>query len=169
MKLIAKTSLYYLLLSLILFAAGGVIFYFSMSKILDEEINEQLSIDKERLAAYVREKEELPPVTSHVVSFTPVNDPATERFRDTLLLSPLKDEMLPYRQLIFPVRIREQDYAVSISKPVFEKDDLMDTILKSLGIIALVLLTIIFLASRWLSGRLWKPFYNTLEKLRKYD
>jgi signal transduction histidine kinase len=172
MKLIAKTGLYYLLLSLILFVAGGVLFYFFMNKILDEEINEQLSIEKEKLVTYIKEKNELPPaspLTDGMLSFAPVNDLVQEEFRDTLILSPLKDEMLPYRRILFPARIKEQNYAISIFKPVFEKDDLMDTILKSLGIIGLVLLLIIFLAGRWLSTRLWKPFYNTLGTLRKYD
>lgn len=172
MKLITKTSIYYLILSLVLFVAGGILFYYSINKIMDEEINEQLGIEKEILLAYIKEKRELPPpspLTEGIVSFVPVNNTAKEGFRDTVLLSPLKDEMLPYRQLIFRVKIKEQEYAAIITKPVFEKDDLVDTILNSLGILALVLLVVLFFANRWLSARLWKPFYNTLERLRKYD
>lgn len=172
MKLITKTSLYYIILSLFLFLTGGITFYFSINKILNEEINEQLAIEKEKLVAYIKENNEIPPaspLTDGMVSFAPVNNTVLEEFKDTVLLSPLKDEMLPYRQIIFPARINEQEYSVSLTKPVFEKDDLMDTIIHSLGISALVLLIVLFLANTWLSSRLWKPFYQTLEKLRNYD
>ena len=172
MKLITKTTFYYLVLSLALFVAGGILFYYSINKILDEEINEQLGIEKETLLAYIKEKKELPPsspLTDGIVSFDPVNNSVKEIFKDTVLLSPLKDEMLPYRQLIFPVKIKEQEYTATITKPLFEKDDLVDTILISFGILGLVLLVVLFFANRWLSTQLWKTFYHTLEKLRKYD
>jgi signal transduction histidine kinase len=172
MKLIAKTSFYYFILSLVLLIAGGIIFYFLINTILNEEINEQLSIEKQKLLAYINEKKEIPPASplaDGLVSFVPTSHPAPERFTDTILLSPLQDEMLPYRQVSFTIKIKEQYYTAGILKPLIEKDDLMDTILQSLGIIGLALLIIIFTASRWLSAKLWKPFYHTLQIFKKYD
>jgi signal transduction histidine kinase len=172
MKLIIKTSIYYFILSLLLFMAGGILFYFQMNNILNEEINEQLGIEKEKVLAYISQQKEIPPstpLTDGMVSFVRVSNASPEGFKDTILLSPLKDEMLPYRQLSFPVKIKEQQYAAGIVKPLIERDDLMDTILQSLGIIALVLLISVFLASRWLSKTLWHPFYHTLGTLKKYD
>ncbi len=172
MKLITKTSFYYLILSLVLLTAGGIIFYFLMNNILNEEINEQLSIEKQKVLAHISQKKEMPPASplaDGLVSFVPADHAVPEKFTDTILLSPLQDEMLPYRQMLFTVKIKEQYYTAGILKPLIEKDDLMDTILQSLGIIGLALLIIIFTASRWLSAKLWKPFYHTLQMLKNYD
>ncbi|MEO6130537.1 MAG: HAMP domain-containing sensor histidine kinase, partial [Saprospiraceae bacterium] len=51
----------------------------------------------------------------------------------------------------------------------FEKDDLLETLIKSLGIFFIFLLLILYLVSRWLSNKLWKPFYQSLNQLKEID
>jgi signal transduction histidine kinase len=57
---------------------------------------------------------------------------------------------------------------VSISKALFESDDLVETILTSFTFITLVLLLLTFIVNRIASKSLWKPFLNSLSLLNDY-
>ncbi|MEO5906762.1 MAG: HAMP domain-containing sensor histidine kinase [Saprospiraceae bacterium] len=172
MKLITKTSYYYLAISILLFIAASAIFYFYISQILNEDITEAIAVDKNTVLNYVRTNDALPPISplsEDIVTYIPIDQPREESLVDTMLLGPLKDEYLPYRQLMFPVNVREQPYTVVLQKPLFQKDDLLETFATSLAFFTLFLVLILFLTSRWLSNRFWQPFYKTLGQLRKIE
>ncbi|MBK9105415.1 MAG: HAMP domain-containing histidine kinase [Saprospiraceae bacterium] len=169
MNLLTKTGYYYLAISFFLFLTGGIVFYLYISSLLDEEINEQLDIAKKRTLSYVREYHALPATStldSYTLTFIPVTYSVQESVIDTLLLSPLLDEQLPYRRIIFPVDISGSHYAAIMHQPLIEKDDLLQAILKSLAWSTLILVVIMFFVSRWLSYTLWKPFNKTLHQLK---
>jgi signal transduction histidine kinase len=170
MKLLTKTGYYYLAITFFLFAAAGTVFYMYISHLLDEEINEQLYIRKERTLSFVHQTGTLPVISSiedYTLTFIPVSERILERMKDTFLLSPLQDEQLPYRQIIFPVYTSGTHYAAIMHQPLIEKDDLLQAILKSLAWLTIILVVILFLTSRWLSYTLWRPFYQTLQQLKQ--
>ncbi len=172
MKLITKTSYYYLLISIFLFITASGIFYFYISGILDEDITEAIELDKNAILKYISVNGTLPPpspVSEEIITFIPGVNTVTESIRDTMLLGPLKDEYLPYRQITFPVNVKGQPYKAVLQKPLFQKDDLLETFATSLAFFTLFLVLILFLTSRWLSNKFWQPFYQTLGQLRKIE
>lgn len=172
MKLITKASYYYLILTGVLFAAGSTVFYFYISRLLNEEINEQLDVDKAKVLEYVHETGQLPPyspIRENIIQLIAETQPSKDRIGDTMLLSPLLDEHLPYRYYSFTVEIQGQFFKALIIRPLIEKDDLLEIMAKSLGVFALLFIVLLFLMNRWLSNHLWKPFYTTLFRLKESD
>ncbi|MDQ3015314.1 MAG: hypothetical protein M3R25_01135 [Bacteroidota bacterium] len=53
MKLLTKTSYYYLIISLFLFIVASGIFYSYISNILDEEVSEAIEMDKNTVLNFV--------------------------------------------------------------------------------------------------------------------
>jgi signal transduction histidine kinase len=171
MKLLAKTSLIYLLSTALVFLVGGLIFYYNLRNIVDEEATEHIYSEKLLIEKYVKEHDKIPVtdlMTGDLISFTAVNIPVNETISDTTLYSEEEGETLPYRCIKFPVMIDGKNYSVSISKALFESDDLVETILTSFILITLVLLLVTFIVNRIASKRLWKPFLNSLSLLNEY-
>ena len=172
MKLLTRTSIYYLALSLTLFLVGGVIFYVQLRGIIDGDFTENLYEEQQQILQFVKDSAKVPTQSiffGDQVSFSKKTGVLKQQLKDTLLFNPLEEEYQLYRRLTFPVKIREQEYAVAIHKPLFESDDLVETISYSLGLIAAITLVLLFVLTRVLSEKMWKPFYETLEVLQRFD
>ena len=172
MKLLTKTGIYYLIITLILFAAGGTIFYFSLKSIINESITEHIYQVKDQVNHYVQKNKMIPPespIGIYKAIFSEENLPVKESLRDTLLPDEEDEELEPYRVLSFPVKAGGKNYSASIIRPLVESDDLIESIAYSLSILTGILLGVLFLLNWFLSKTMWKPFYETLEALKKFD
>lgn len=171
MKLLTKTGIYYFIITLILFAAGGTIFYFSLRNIINESITEHIYDIKSKVVSFVKKTGNLPPespIEIYKIEFTHREIPATEILRDTILADE-DGELEPFRMLVFPVQAEGKNYSAIISRPLIESDDLIGSIALSLSLLTGILLVILFLLNWWLSKSLWKPFYHTLDELKRFD
>ncbi|HET6990983.1 MAG TPA: hypothetical protein VFJ43_06650, partial [Bacteroidia bacterium] len=138
MKLLTKTSLIYLLTTLLVFMIGGLVFYYNLRKIVDEETTERLFTEKSQLEDYIKAHDTIPGnsfTSGDFLGFEKAEKPIAQNIRDTILFSKEEGENLPFRQLTFSVKAKQQDYSVLISKNLFETDDLIETILQSFSII----------------------------------
>lgn len=171
MKLLTKTSLVYLICTAVVFVAGGLVFYINLRNIVDEESEEKLLAQKELFLEFVDRHDSLPPLSYEnygIDRIAPVLSPVEQHFRDTVFYSRAEDEQLPFRMLVFPVSLQGKNYSVTISQPLFESDDLTETILISFSITAAVLLVITLLVNSLVSRTIWKPFLRTIALLREY-
>ncbi|MDZ4747556.1 MAG: HAMP domain-containing sensor histidine kinase [Saprospiraceae bacterium] len=169
MRLITRAGLYYLCITACLCILAGFIFYGHLSSLLEEEMNEQLAIERKDIRQYIAARHQLPESLSsddRHLQFIPVTSEVDSSTMDTFLLSPLGDEMLPYRQHIFPVFASGKWYKAILSKPMVEKDDLLDAIARSLGLFLLLLLIVLIFFNQWIAHKLWSPFYKILDQLR---
>jgi signal transduction histidine kinase len=172
MKLLTKTSIYYLTLSLMLFLAGGCFFYIRLKGIIDEDFTENIYMEKEQILQFINDSTRIPQQSvlgGDKVSFSREVSEVKEQLSDTFLFNTLESEIQPYRQLVFPAEIGNDKYRVIISKPMFESDDLVEAISYPLFIIVFLMLALLFLLTRILSKKMWEPFYSTLELLNKFD
>ena len=172
MKLLTKTTLYYLSMTLMLFAIGGVLFYYSLRNIINENISEDLYQTKVQVLAYVKKTGRIPQESAigrDILFFTPSAKEFRDAVKDTVLYNSYEDENLPFRELIFSVKTNEGYFTATTGTPLVESDDLIESIVRSLGIVAGILLVVLFLLNWFLSKKLWKPFYKTLDSLRKFD
>jgi signal transduction histidine kinase len=172
MKLLTKTAIVYLCMTLVLFSVGGILFYYSLRSIIDENISENLEQTRDQVLVYAKKNGSLPAqssVGSDVLIFTPADISVKEEIKDTVLYSSYEKESLPYRELVFPVKTNEGIFTAIAGKPILESDDLIESVIDSLGIVAGALLIILFLSNWILSKVLWKPFYKTLAGLKAFD
>ena len=171
MKLLTKTGIYYLIITLILFGIGGTVFYNSLTSIINDSITERIYEMKDRVDYYVKKTGRIPaqsPIEMYRVVFSETDKPVKEVLKDTVMTDE-DEESQPFRALIFSVKAGGINYSASIIRPLVESDDLIESIAWSLCILAIILLVVLFLLNWWLSKNMWKPFYQTLEELKKFD
>ena len=172
MKLLTKTSIYYLIFSLILFLIGGIFFYMQLRTILDEEFTEDLYKKKEHVEKYVNDSAKIPVSSDFIgdkITVVKADQKSTEQLKDTVIFDPVEKEYLQYRQLIFQLLIDNDLYSITVSKPLFESEDLIDGIITWFVITSIIMLVLLFFLTRLLSKKMWTPFYNTLDHLQGFD
>src|SRR3990172_11368321 len=138
MKLLTRTLLLYLSITLLVFAGGGLVFYNELREILDEEINEQLEIEAETVAKYIKTYQRIPSqdiILGDRLLFDILRCVPEKRFSDTMLFFNEENEILPYRVYTIPLSLNGKCISCSILKMQLESEDLRDSILDALYIV----------------------------------
>ncbi|SMB95251.1 histidine kinase [Hymenobacter roseosalivarius DSM 11622] len=167
MKLLAKTNRYYLLLTTVLFALASVVLYYGLFRALTQEVDEQLSNRRLYLENRIRRKQTLP-ISPFEYQMDVSDRHQRPGYGDTLLLDPQEQEMVPHRQLTFPLRVAGQRRWVTLRKSLVETEDVLAVVLGVMVSVLGLLLLGVILINRWLADWLWGPFRATLHALRGY-
>ncbi|MBC8084824.1 MAG: HAMP domain-containing histidine kinase [Hymenobacter sp.] len=174
MKLLAATTRYYLRLTVCLFALASVLLYVGFDWALRNEVEELLYNRQLHLQKQVARGLALPtPAFADNMERSP--RPRPLGFSDTLLLDPIEDELVPYRQLTFrlqPARAAgtiEAPEWVTLRKSLVETEDVLVVVVGVLVVVLALLLGGVVAMNHWLARRLWAPFQHTLAALRGYD
>ncbi|MBA3664051.1 MAG: HAMP domain-containing histidine kinase [Bacteroidetes bacterium] len=169
MKLVTKNTLLYLAITLVVFLAGGNIFYFRLKKIIREEATEELYRKKEQVIAYIEKNQQLPSAFDETMALRPAAAEIREELKDTVFYAEAEEEYLPFTQLTFGSSLGSQHYKITLAKSLFEEDDLIETITTSFIIIASALIIILLLLNIIISKKLFRPFFKTLKLINHYD
>ncbi|MBB4078688.1 signal transduction histidine kinase [Lewinella aquimaris] len=173
MKLLQRTSRYYLAFAVVAFLITGILLFNVLRYFIDEEMDEQVADASVRLDHYLAQLPEVPesfyqldavittrPVDKVVLPFT---------FSDTVFFEPIEQEMEPFRSVTYDREINGQPYRITISQLKVENEDLIEVLfLVSMAFFALFLLGFFFL-NRYLSKRIWRPFYAALAQVQRFD
>lgn len=173
MKLITKTILYYLLVSVPLLVAVSVMSYFSINRAVDENLNEVMWNETENAKAQINSFKEPKNVWLSFDSLSGIkidtNGSKGYGYINLLKMDPEDGEMVEYKALRSYYKSKGTNYLITIMKPKLEKDDLIENLVQTL-LITIAFLVLGFFAINWLlSKSLWKPFYRTINQLDKYD
>ena len=172
MKLLTKTSIYYLVFSLLLFTAGGIIFYIQVKSNIDEDVTEDIYLKKNKILQYIKDSSRVPERLVSIddqIIFSEQPIPVKEQLIDTVLFNPLDEEEQRYLQLIFPAKFNDKHYSVTINKAMFESENLIESELTSFSITAFLLIITLFIFSRLISKSVFKPFYSTLSAIQGFE
>lgn len=173
-KLLHKTSKVYLLFSVMLLIVSAPLFYYITERLYIEETDETLILHKNEFVKY-----SLPTLkTADIQNWNKYNrnikiEPFKNSGKDTIFYNSYYDaldaEIEPYRELNSSVLIDGNPYTYSARINLVEKEDLM----KSIAILFLVIISLLliglFVITKRLSINLWKPFYETLNQIEKFE
>jgi two-component system OmpR family sensor kinase len=170
MKLLKKTSRTYLIISASAFIVAGLIIYFVLSFILEEELNENLRSDFKSIVRTIERDKSIP----HYYPFVEVKKvqgqtPGPFRVIDTLIFDKKEKEKILFRQISSVKSIQGETYLIVVREALLEKSDLLMIIGVAIGLVFVLLNITLYLINRKLSLEIWKPFYNTLDKLKKFS
>ena len=173
MKLIHKTIIYYLLISIPLLLLAGVFSYNRIKTQLNEEIEESLAkeaLHAESIAASFNQPHDMyldfGNLSSIKISTAHQN---FHSYTDTSVYSNFEQEVVPCKMIRSYVNCNGQTYLITIIKSTLEDDDLMESLFSSFLVIIAFLILAFFIVNWWISKKLWQPFYSTLSKLETYD
>ncbi|GEP97733.1 two-component sensor histidine kinase [Chitinophaga cymbidii] len=100
-------------------------------------------------------------------------DTITSQPKDTIIqetfLDVLAPEWEPYRVLYTNVEIQGNSYVLMIQLNLVESEDLIKAIVWIYLGVLVGLLIVIFFLTRFISNRLWKPFYTTLQLIDQFN
>jgi two-component system sensor histidine kinase ArlS len=173
-KLLHKTSRVYLLFSVMLLIVSAPLFYYFTERLYIEETDETLILHKKEFVKY-----SLPTLkTADIQNWNKYNrnikiEPFKNSGKDTIFYNSYYDaldaEIEPYRELNASILIDGNPYTYSARINLMEKEDLM----KSIAILFLVIISLLliglFVITKRLSINLWKPFYETLNQIEKFE
>ncbi len=175
MKLLTKTSIYYIFFSLITFLIGGFILFPVLKSIFYNQMDENLSTEKLLIIEQINYSDSLPDfrtVFGHHIEVTVFNEPKRKFgfIKTTDLFDKEEGKFVPYRHLIAEgTSIRNKGYIISIYKRLDETQTLMATVLLAMAILFLFLMALLIFVNYFSSRRVWVPFYQTLQNLHKFD
>lgn len=176
MKLISKTSIYYLMLSIPILLLSGFISYHAITEEVKHSNDElllnrlklikQYLIENDSVSIYFLEK------TNEVKIYKTIEnlnvDINRTNFSDTLILDKTENEMAPNRMVSTIVKTKNANYQVKIWRSTIEYDELIEGILYLLFGILGALFLISLLINFWVSKKIWKPFYTTIANLKRF-
>ncbi|MDW3212200.1 MAG: HAMP domain-containing sensor histidine kinase [Reichenbachiella sp.] len=172
MKLLAKATMYYLLVALIFFGIGGLLIYVNTEKLIREDI-ENFLINREEIATtQIVNGEPLSSLNNYEqkVSLIPETAKIDQLiFVDTLIYDIIDDKYQPYLQLTVNRRIGKQHYHIVISKSLIETRLLVTEIFLDMFYVFVGLLVALISLNLLVSRNLWRPFKDTLLRLQNYD
>lgn len=173
-KLLHKTSRAYLLFSVLLLIVSAPMFYYITEKLYIDETDETLILHKNEFLKY-----SLPTLTiAEIPNWNRYNrNVKIETFRnigkDTLFYNSYYDtldaETEPYRELNASIVIGGNPYTYSARINLVETEDLMESIAILFFVIISLLLIGLFIITKRLSLSIWKPFYQTLTQIEKFE
>lgn len=168
MKLLHKSYLQASVLLIPALLIGTLFSFLIIRHIVYEETDEFLSYEMERIQRYHSKYNDLPE-DQKTVKILEDTSPHESYFRDTLILEPADNELIPYRELWFGLEHDQRHFTLVLRNLLPGSDDLIEgTLLIMAGMMALLLLIFVMMVG-WISNKTWKPFYSTLSKLSDYQ
>lgn len=174
-KLLHKTLRSYLVFSTLVLLIAAPLFYLMTQELYRADAEETLHLRKQDFLQ----------TTLHQLNASEI--PVWNKMnRDTQLIpyrSGVKKEVLfyqsyydtiteenePYCILLAPIRMNGQSYLFSTRVNLVETEDLIESILVLFTVMMVLLLIGLYLITRRLSIRLWKPFYASLEQIEQFE
>ena len=176
MKLLDRTVLAYLVISVCILLIATPVFYFVLNRLFIRNVDETLTLRKQ----FILHK--LPEITSEeqIRGWTYFEDDVeitllaeNQLVRDSVYYVSHQDaatsEKEPFRALQTQVSINGKPHRLVIRVSLLENEDLIQTIVVSQAVLLVALLTGLLILNRRISLRIWQPFYETLESLKNYS
>lgn len=173
MRLITKTIFYYLIVIIPLLALAGLFGYSMVKKEVQDSMDEYLWKEKLNAEKIIRSQNISDVVylsTDSLSHIIPVSiDETGHAYGDTKIYDEFEEEVLDFRILKSYYEFKNQNFLIVVAKSTLEDDDLMESLLKTFGLIVGLLVLAFFVLSLILSKTLWKPFYKSVSLLNAYD
>ncbi len=173
MRLLTKTTLNLLSISLFIFLFGVIGFYYSLRVQVDSNVNKEMEKRKMSLinqmeAAHSSEAQHLN--RNEMVLVTPVEKAmSSDRYNDTLIYNKEEQKYQVFRQLGFSQKVNAQVYNIRIFKSLEETDNLIIRIVVTMTVLVVLLIIALLVVNRYSSRLVWKVFYETVDKINNYD
>lgn len=171
MKLIEKTTLYFLIYTLFIFAIGTLLFYFLISNVIRDGIDEALHQEKTQIIENFdyESKVEFQKSSENIqIYIVQKRQTKKDKYRTITVKDSLGIER-HYRQLSSVYKHGDKYYQIIVRQSLAEAESLIQSLVPVEVVLFLILLAGVLLLSRQVSGNLWEPFYSLLEKLKNYN
>ncbi len=170
MRLLTKTTLYFLVAIVPLLAAGGFFLFRQFSRELNHRMDEELIAEEVQWIRYLQTQSDngttfilrtpeilIYPVNAAVTAFPRIEDVNAQQNENQKML---------YRQLTHVVSVNDIPYLISIRKSQEQKTVMQANVTRIMLLVFAGLFVATLLFNGLISERLWKPFRKSLLQIR---
>ena len=174
MRLLNKTSLIIIAVSLFIYFLGGVGFFHFIRTMINNQIDTELSAYAKNLAhelAEFRAIDNAMLITEKNVQLIKLegNEHVVPSFKDTVLFDKFEKQYLPYRMYQTHAFINNSNYKISIFRSTLSSENLIQRIIAFLSVMLMLLIVCLFFLNRYLFKRIWDDFFNTIDRINSFN
>ncbi len=176
MKLLLKTSLYYLLFTIPVLLIAGFVFFNVITHEVKESNNELLYKRTLIIENYLKLKDTVAinliskSFEAQVVKLPKNYKIKTKNniFSDTLIYDRKENELAENSIISAFVEVNNDKFQIKTWRSTLEYDELIKGIFYLFSLLLFALFLITLLINLWISKTIWKPFYQTLEIIKNF-
>ncbi|MGF7078459.1 sensor histidine kinase [Mucilaginibacter sp. UYCu711] len=173
MKLLDKYNRISLITTILVIIITGVVYYFTISYILTDQVDKDLLVEENEIFDYVKANRQLPQIFKSEdlkITFKPAGKkPIQRQFININYWNEKDHDHESGRGLISSVMVNGINYRINIIESKVETEDLIQLIfLITLGII-LILIVVLIVINRLVIRNLWLPFYDMLAQIKLFN
>lgn len=174
MKLLDKITIYYISSMILILSLGVFAQYLYVSYRVEKRVQKTLIKEKKLLVKQIQDKEKaegfkLYKTEESEVSLSDIKEAKRNNFIEQFFYDEEDDEYISYLVLRCRVEANDNFYDIVIRKPLLQAQDLVSSIVLTSLVSLLILFFIYLFINRYISKRIFSPFYKTLDMLRSYN
>ena len=172
MKLLHKSIRRLIIASILAVFVGASISYFFLKKIMNDEVNENLQKTRSRIENFVEKEHRFPETelfVSDSIGFVKTDSHIIPSIKEVKLYDSIEEETLPFKISDFGVNIQNQNYRVTIIKPLYETEDMQEALVLNFFLVLIFLMAFLIITNIVYEKKLWRPFYQMIAELRNFE
>jgi len=173
MKLLNRSIRFYLIYSFIIVLTAVPLFYFVIQAIVYEEVDEGLVAQKEEI---IQNAGKLPGIDSawesKALGIQLMPAPflvQRDSFYNIVLFDKISGEHIPYRVIESGMLIGNKPHTIQLKRSLIDNEELIQSIVIVMIILLILIVAGFLIINRVISKKIWRPFYNTVNKLNDYE
>ncbi len=173
MKLLSKTSLLIITVSIFIFMIGNVVFFYTLKHMINKHVNNELFFRMHKIKEEIEKKG----INGNNVCFS--NEITIERISskkiikpktcDTVLYNSIQKKYIPYKSLKFVYTYQNKNYLITIYKSLLSSNKLIEKITVASIFMVITFLFMIYILNRFVFEKVWSNFFDNLKKVREYN
>lgn len=180
MKLLTKSSIYFISVTAVLFVLNAFIIYQCVLNKFDSEINEDLYLAKNNIISNLKNGYDPKDIIARTDESKSIKEVEKQTiFSDKYIVSSVseeyeedeeeeEEETVSVKTLLFQTKIKDKIYEVKIASSLTEGSEISKTIIIIVLICLLASLLVLSLVNRLISRVIWSPFVDTLEQIGQW-
>lgn len=173
MRLLTKTSLLIITVSIFIFFIWNIVFFQIARHMIMKQVDSELTTLMHQVMQGFNQGQ-ITPHNVNILNFIQIEHTSpgfhqTPVFRDTLIYNKYQKKYIPHRVLSFSYSNGPQNHKVSIQKSLMETDLVIEKITLVSIILILVFIFSIYFINRYIFENVWAAFFSTIKKMDNYD
>lgn len=174
-NLLNKNLRYFLAYAVIIMFCCAPLFYFSSKLFYTEDLDELIEFRRDefietRIPEFTKADIEVWNKYNEDIQILPYDSKYTlDKDLEEVHFSKAEGHTISYRILYHAIKIEEEPYILTSRIPMVEDKDLIGMLISQYGVIFIILIASLTIVQRIVSKKLWKPFYETLHAIKKFN
>jgi signal transduction histidine kinase len=175
LKLLTKSTFYFLILYVLAMVAGAALLYLTIKKVIYKQIDNSLITEKTIIEDQIEQTDTIPDFEAtfgHQIEVKLLNYPIRniQSIKDTDIYDSKSDAFIPFRYIYSAGNtIQKKGFIITIFQILSEKNELLQDIGIYMLILFFSLLLISILINYLIARKLWRPFYNSVKIAGRFD